>query len=227
MEKQIEISFEESYLGVKKKIAYTRLVKVQGVTEETCSHCQGSGRVMQQAQTPFGVIQTQAACPHCSGLGTLYKKDGKLIENGGLEQHKEVLELEIPAGMKSGSYLKYAQRGNDGRGQLPAGDLYVKILVADAGKYMRKGDDLRVKAEVSLFDLVLGGEVEVPHPEGKMTVKIPKGTQIGQKVRVATKGFGEKGLFKTKGDMIVELQVAIPKKLSKEQEKLWKELQRM
>lgn len=227
LEKQIEISFEESYLGVKKKIAYTRLVKVQGVTEETCSHCQGSGRVMQQAQTPFGVIQTQAACPHCSGLGTLYKKDGKLIENGGLEQQKEILELEIPAGMKSGSYLKYAQKGNDGRGQLPAGDLYVKILVADAGKYMRKGDDLWVKAEVSLFDLVLGGEVEVPHPEGKMTVKIPKGTQIGQKVRVATKGFGEKGLFKAKGDMIVELQVSIPKKLSKEQEKLWKELQRM
>lgn len=69
--------------------------------------------------------------------------------------------------------------------------------------------------------------MQVSHPEGKVSVKIPKGTQIGQKVRVAGKGFGESGLFKSKGDMIVELQVHVPKKLSKEQEKLWKELQKL
>lgn len=103
--------------------------------------------------------------------------------------------------------------------------MYIKIIVNESSKYQRRGDDLYVKAEVSIFDIVLGGSVEVPHPEGKTSVKIPKGTQIGQKVRVAGKGFGEKGLFKSKGDMIIELQVHIPKKLSKEQEKLWKQLQ--
>lgn len=85
-----------------------------------------------------------------------------------------MLDLEIPAGIKSGSFLKYAGRGDDGAGDVPSGDLYVKILVQDSTKYARKMDDLYVKAEVSLFDLVLGGEVEVPHPEGKITVKIPK-----------------------------------------------------
>ena len=227
LEKHIEITFEESYLGVKKKIAYTRAVKADGLTEETCSHCKWTGRVSQQAQTPFWVFQTQVACPECSGFWKLYKKDGKVVWNGGLENRKEVLDLEIPAGIKSGSFLKYAGRGDDGAGDVPSGDLYVKILVQDSTKYARKTDDLYVKAEVSLFDLVLGGEVEVPHPEGKMTVKIPKWTQVGQKVRVAAKGFGEKGLFKSKGDMIVELQISVPKKLTKEQEKLRKELQKL
>lgn len=226
LEKHIEITFEEAYLGVKKKIAYTRERKIEGLSEETCSHCHGRGTVAQQVQTPFGVIQTQGACSHCSGLGVIYKKNWKLIENGGLEGYKEILNVEIPAGIKSGSYLKYAGKGSDGRGQVPTGDLYIKIIVAESTKYTRKTDDLRVKAEVSLFDLVLGGETEVFHPEGKIKVKIPKGMQIGQKVRVAGKGFWEKGLFKTRGDLIVELQVAIPKRLSKEQEKLWKELQK-
>lgn len=67
--------------------------------------------------------------------------------------------------------------------------MYIKIFVAESSKYTRKTDDLYVKADVSLFDLVLGGEVEVPHPEGKTKVKIPKGTQVGQKVRVAGRGF--------------------------------------
>ncbi len=227
LEKQIEISFEEAFLGTKKKIAYTRHIKVSGVVEETCAHCHGTGRVTQQAQTPFGVFQTQAACPECSGFWKLYKKDWKQVQNGGLEAHKETLDLEIPAGIKSGSYLKYAEKGNEAMGGVPTGDLYIKILVVDSEKYQRKTDDLWVKAEVSLFDVVLGGEVEVPHPEGKIKVKIPKGTQVWQKVRVAGKGFWEKGLFTKRGDMIVELQIAIPKKLSKEQEKLWKELQQM
>lgn len=226
LEKHIEITFEESYLGTKKKIAYTRNVKVAGVVEELCPHCKGTGRVAQQVQTPFGVVQTQVACPECSGFWKIYKKDGKQVGNGGLETHKEILDLEIPAGIKPGSYLKYAGKGSEGLWDVPAGDLYIKIFVTESSKYTRKTDDLYVKAEVSLFDLVLGGEVEVPHPEGKVKVKIPKGTQIGQKVRVAGRGFWEKGLFKGKGDMIVELQVSVPKKLTKEQERLWKELQK-
>ena len=226
LEKQIEISFEEAFLGVKKKIAYTREVLIEGTTQETCSHCHGTGRVSQQVQSIFGVVQTQAACPKCQWTGTIFKKDGKELENGGVRAHKEILELNIPAGIKHGAYLKYAARGNDAAG-LPTGDLYVKINVASSEKYSRIGDNIHIKAEVSLFDLVLWGEVQVPHPAGKTKVKIPKGTQIGQKVRVANMGFGEKGLFSHRGDMIVELQVHVPKKLTKEQEKLWKDLQEL
>lgn len=224
LEKHIEISFEEAFLGVAKKFAYTREVLIEWVIQESCPHCHGTGRVTQQVQSFMGVIQTQVACPKCQWSWNIYKKDGKELENWGTLPQKEILEINIPAGMKSEAYLKYAGKGNDAAG-LPSGDLYIKILVTHSDKYQRIGDNLHVKSEVSLFDLVLWGEVQVSHPEGKLSVKVPKGTQIWQKVRVAGKGFGEKWLFSHRGDMIVELQVHVPKKLSKEQEKLWKELQ--
>ena len=122
-------------------------------------------------------------------------------------------------------YFKYAWKWDDGVWDVPTGDLYVKIFVEESAKYERKQDDLYVKAAVTLFDLVLWWEVEVPHPEGKMKVKVPKGTQVGQKIRVWWKGFWEKKFFNKKWDMIVELQISVPKRLTKEQEKLWKELQ--
>jgi len=83
---------------------------------------------------------------------------------------------------------------------------------------------LYVKAKVTVFDLVLWWEVEVSHPEWNLKVKIPKWTQVWDKIRISGRWFGEKGVFKSKWDMIVETEVSIPKKLSKEEEWLWKKL---
>jgi len=226
LKKIIEISFEESYLGCEKKISYDRLQKITGVKEEVCSHCGGRGKVSQAAQTPFGTFQTQTTCPECGGFGKIFTKDGKPVGNWGLDTKKETIEIKVPAGIKDDAYIKYPGKGDEGIGDAPAGDLYLKIRITPTNKYHRKENDLYVTTEVSIFDLVLGGEISVPHPEGKMEVKIPKGTQIWDKIRITGKGFWDKGLFKSKGDMFVETKVNIPKKLSKEEEKLWKELQK-
>ncbi|MDR2415306.1 MAG: hypothetical protein LBD75_01475 [Candidatus Peribacteria bacterium] len=175
----------------------------------------------------FGTFQTQVVCPTCHGYGKIFTKEGKMLANGGLEQQKETITIKIPAGIKDDAFIKYPAKGNDGIGEAPAGDLYLKIRVLPTAKYYRKDNDLYVNAEISLFDVVLGGEIEVPHPEGKMSVKIPKGTQIGDKIKVGGKGFGSKGLFQSKGDMYVETKITIPKKLSKEEEQLWKELREL
>ncbi len=227
LKKIIEISFEEAYLGTEKKISYSRLKSVDGVKQDTCTQCQGRGKVSQTAQTPFGMFQTQRACTNCGWLGKIFNKNGKQIENGGLEYQKETLEIKIPAWIKEGAYIKYSGRGDEGIWGTDAGDLYLKIHIIENSKYRREGDDLYTKAEVSLFDLVLGGEVEVNHPEGKLKIKIPKGTQIGDKIKISGKGFGEKGLFKSAGDLYVETKVSIPKRLSKEEESLWKELRNL
>lgn len=226
LEKHITITFDESYLWTKKKIAYTRKVKVTGATEETCTHCNGKGRVSNATRTPFWTFQTQSACPECWGIWKIYKKDWKTLPNWGLVDKKETLDLEIPAWIKTWSYLKYAEKWDEGLGNTPAWDLYIKIEVSASTKYERKEDDLYTTADATLFDLILWGEITVPHPEGKIKVKIPKWTQIGQKIHVTWKGFWSKGLFTKRGDMVISLQIAIPKKLSKEQEKLWKELQK-
>lgn len=219
----INITFEEWYLGTSKKVAYDRLTKIKWTQEKTCSTCGGHGVVTQQAHTPFGVMQTQGACPACGWVGKTFTKDGKDLKNGGLEKEREIIEVKIPAAIKDGSYIKFTGKGHEGiSGQ--SWDLYVRIDIATSKAYERKADNLYVKVNISIFDLILGWEVQVSHPEGKIKVKIPKGTQIGDMVKVNGKGFGAGWLFSKRWDMYLVPKVEIPKKLSKEQEKLWNEL---
>ncbi|HRX63561.1 MAG TPA: DnaJ C-terminal domain-containing protein [Candidatus Absconditabacterales bacterium] len=224
LKKKVTITFDESYLGVTKKISYTRKKVVEGAEEKTCTKCNGSGRVVQQVQSPFGVMQTQTVCPECGGSGKIYFKDGKQLSDGGLEEVKEILEIKIPAGIKDDVYLKYSGKGDDGKNGMPAGDLYIQIHVSSDKNYIRKGDDIYVNQEVTIYDLVLGGEYEIKHPSGKIKIKIPKGTQIDEKIKVGGKGFGSGGLLSRRGDLYVVPDLKIPRRLSKEQEKLWKKL---
>ncbi len=168
-------------------------------------------------------MQSQAACPTCGGIGKIFIKDGKTLGHGGLEKIKETLEVKIPAGIKSGAYIKFAHQGNESTGN-HVGDFYIQININSSKLYERQGDNLYTKANVSLFDMVLGGEVTVDHPEGKLKIKVPKGTQVGDMIRISGKGFGTGGMFSKKGDLYVIPQIDIPKKLSKEQEKLRSEL---
>ena len=98
---QLTISFEEAFHGLTKDISFSRLVQAEGVKSENCLQCDGRGVVMQQARTPFGVMQTQAACPQCGGTGQQYFKDGQKVANGGLEKQPLDLEVKIPAAIKS------------------------------------------------------------------------------------------------------------------------------
>ena len=220
----LTITFEESFLGVEKTIKYTRLMMAEGVKEQSCADCGGRGVVAQQVRTPFGVMQTQWACQVCWWLGSSYTKDGVVITNGGLIEQEEMLDLDIPAGIRDDVYLKYASRGSFGPGGKQPWDLYIKINVKASSLYTRKGDDLYVNQDVSLFHAVLWWKLEVNHPAWPMTIKIPKGTQPSQKIKISGKGFGKRWLLSHVGDMYIVPQVAIPKRLSKDDEKMWKTL---
>ena len=224
LKKIIEISFEDSYLWCEKKISYSRLKKINWVTEEICSNCNWKWKVRQQVQTAFGVMQTSGACSVCKWIWKIYKKGWKTLENGWLEEVKETIDIKIPAWIKEDAYIKYSWKWDAWIGDAPDGDLYLKIRVIPNNKYRREWDDLYVKVWVTVFDLVLWWEVEVQHPEWKLLVKIPKWTQIWDKIKISGRWFGEKWMFKTKWDMIVETEVSIPKKISKEEESLWKKL---
>ena len=219
----VEISFEESFLGVDKTIQFARKVKVSGMMEEECPTCKGRGRVLQQTQTMFGVMQTQNVCPTCQWSGKLYTKDGKRVP-GGLETQTEQVVVKVPSGIKDSVYIKYTWKGDAWLGGWSVGDLYVHIRIKNSSRYKRQWDDIVVVVDVSVFDLVLGNDVLVPHPEWSLTIKIPKWTQINDKVRVAKKWFGDKWLFSKTGDLYIIPKLSLPKKLSKEQEKLRSQL---
>lgn len=221
---QMVISFEDSYHGLEKEVSYKKYTLANDVEEKQCDQCGGAGVVAQQARTPFGVMQTQAACPTCGGVGKQYYKDGKQIDNFGLEEVQQTMTVKIPAGIKSGSKMRYTWKGNDGIRGWGTGDLYLKVLVKQSEKRSRDGDDIVVEADVSLFDAVLGGEVVVPHPDGELKVKIAKWLQVGENIRVSGKWFGDKWLLNKKWDMVIKPHITIPKRLSKDEEKLWKEL---
>jgi molecular chaperone DnaJ len=179
--------------------------------------------VSQQMQTPFGVMQSQVACRECDGVGKIFMKDGKVLPAWWLQSAKEILEAKIPAGIHEWAYIKYTGKWNDGISG-KAGDLYIQITVTRSKLYERKWDNLYVTAPLTIYDLVLWAEVMIDHPEGKMKVRVPKWTQIGDMVKIANKWFGEWWVFNRKWDLFVIPKVDIPKKLSKEQEKLWSEL---
>ncbi len=219
----MDISFEESYTGISKKIVYSRMKKVKWAEEKTCTSCKGHGSVVQQIQTPFGMMQSQVACSSCGGIGKIFTKNGKTLDNWWLEKEKETLEVKIPAGIHSGAYIKFADKGNESSSH-HVGDFYIQINIARSTLYERKWDNLYTKANVSLFDMVLWWEIMVNHPEGKLKIKVPKGTQVGDMIKIAGKGFGSSGIFSKKWDLYVSPQIEIPKKLSKEQEKLWETL---
>lgn len=221
---QLLMSFEDAFHGFSKEITYKRFVEMQDAEKKSCPTCDGRGAVMQQVRTPFGVMQTQAPCSSCGGAGVEYFKDGKKLTNGWLESTEQKLTVNVPAGIQSGVSLRYPGMGHAGRLGWPSGDLYIKIAIKASDKRKRDGENLLVDAPISLYQAVLGGEVMVPHPDGELKVKIPKWLQVGEYIRVNGKGFGEKGLLKSRGDLIVIPKIAIPKKLSAREEKLWKEL---
>lgn len=222
----LDITFEESYNGISKTIEYSRKKKVEGAKEEECSTCKGRGRITQQSQTIFWVMQTQNICPTCQGTWKIYTKDGKTIP-GGLEVVKENLEVTIPEGIKDNVYIRHTGKGDDGRADGQPGDLYVQIKVKPSRIYSRKENDLYLNAEVSIFDLVLGQEITIPHPTGDRTIKIPKGTQVSDKIKISKLGFATKGVFSSHGDLYIVPKLHIPKKLSKQEESLRSELAKL
>jgi molecular chaperone DnaJ len=219
----INITFEESYLWTTKKIAYDRLTKVKWSEEKKCEACNGRWAVTQQAHTPFGVMQTQVVCPKCWWTGHTYTKDGKKLENWWLEKNRETIEIKIPEWIKEWSYIKYANRWHEDSNNT-SWDLYIRIDIQKSKIYERKWDNLYTSVDVSLFDMVLWWEVSANHPSGKIKVKIPKGTQIGDMIKIWSKWFWHGWMFAKKWDMFLIPKVDIPKKLSKEQEKLRNEL---
>lgn len=220
------ITFEESYKGTTKEVSYQRMVQEDGLSSSTCPVCNGSGATVQQVRTPFGVMQTQATCERCEGTGKIFLKGGKEVEAWGLVKKSEKITVKIPEGIDDDVYIKYPGMGNDSSSGASSWDLYIKIQIKASEIFTRRGEDIYAKVEVSIFDMVLGGEATIDHPEGKVTFKIPKGTQVWDMIRIANKGFSTGGkVFAKRGNMIITPKINIPKKLSKEQEKLWKQLQ--
>lgn len=183
-----------------------------------CPECNGSGNVNQMA----GAMRFTLTCPRCQGSGKLQSACPACKGEGHLPR-MDFVETRIPAGVSTGSRLRVAGKGNAGNGGAAAGDLYINIRVDEHPFFEREGDNIEITVPVTVPEAALGAKIEVPTIDGRALLKIPMGTQNGQKFRLREKGVNNarKG---TRGDQIVRIAVQPPKANDERTRELLREL---
>jgi molecular chaperone DnaJ len=220
---KIKMNLKEVATGVKKKIKVNKLVNAEGVTYDTCSTCNGQGRVMRVTQTMLGAMQTQSTCQTCRGTGKIINKRPSGVDAQGLKRQEELVEINIPAGVEEGMQLKVSGKGNAGPFDGVPGDLLVVIEEENSDLLQRDGANLHYEAYVSFIDAALGSSLEVPLVDGKAKIKIEAGTQSGKMLRLRGKGLPSINGYGT-GDLFVHINVWTPKKLSADEKSILEKL---
>ncbi|MDA9558082.1 molecular chaperone DnaJ [Vibrio sp.] len=225
----MELTLEEAVRGVSKEIevpTYTHCDPCEGTgakkgsSPETCSTCGGHGQV----QMRQGFFAVQQACPTCHGKGQIIKDPCGVCHGQGRKQETKILNVKIPAGVDTGDRIRLASEGEAGEHGAPAGDLYVEVHVQEHHIFERDGNNLYCEVPVSFTMAALGGEVEVPTLDGRVSLKVPSETQTGRMFRMRGKGIkGVRG--GGIGDLIVKLAVETPVNLSSKQKELLREFE--
>ena len=226
---RVNLTFEEAVFGCKKELKLdldeecTNCKGKGGFDEKTCSTCGGTGRVVTQSQSIFGVIQQQTTCPDCGGTGKTFERVCPDCKGHGHITKNKTIEVDIPAGVDNGSELRISGKGSMGYNGGPNGDIYIQFRVKEHAIFQREGDDIYLDLPITITEAVLGCKKEIPTIYGNLVIEIDPGTQAGTKLRVKSKGV-ENPRSGKKGDMYVIVNVLIPEKLDKKQKELFKEL---
>ena len=216
---KLKLSLEDIVNGVQKKIKVQKLVAASGVEFTSCSSCRGSGQVTRVTNTILGAMQTASTCPNCKGSGQMISKRPEGVDSSGLEKKETIIEIEIPPGVEEGMQLSMQGKGNEAPGGGVAGDLIIAIEEIEHEHLVRNGTDLLYQLGITFSDAVIGTSIEIPMVSGKAKIKIPPGTQSGKNLRLRSKGIPDVNGY-GRGDMIVNIQVFTPQKISKEEKDL-------
>jgi molecular chaperone DnaJ len=224
----LEISFEDSMRGLAADLqiprteACTRCAGTggePGVGMVTCSVCHGRGEVLYQQS----FLSIRKTCPSCSGRGKLIRQACTQCRGEGYHRVEKKLKVNIPAGVDNGTRLRLAGEGNPGPPGGEPGDLYVVIKVAEHAIFERHESDLHCTLPINVSQAVLGAEIEIDTFDGPQMIRVPEGTQPGAQVRLRNFGVPQVNA-RVRGDLYVHLDVQIPKKLTREQRKIFEQL---
>lgn len=229
LEYRMSITLREAAFGVKKPIKFTRKEvcgdcngsgAAPGSQPQRCTDCGGTGQI-RRAQGFFSVSTT---CGKCRGKGAIISKPCTRCNGAGRVRLSRELNVDLPAGVDTGSRLRISGEGEPGSGGGPRGDLYIFIEVEKDDIFERDGTDILCEVPVTFPQAALGATVRVPTLKGEAELKVPAGTQPGQLFRLRGLGMPDvRGYHK--GDQIVRVQVEVPTKLSKDQKELIKKFQ--
>lgn len=221
----LTISFEEAAFGCEKEVSLERVEQCEtckgsgaapGTSPETCTGCGGSGTVQQRRQTPMGVFATTGPCPKCGGKGKVISTPCKSCGGSGQTRKRKTVKVTIPAGIDDRQIISLRGQGNAGRNGGPAGDLQIVITVQPHQLFRRDGADVYCDAPITFTQAVLGGELEIPTIDGKVSYTLPEGTQTGTTFRLKGKGIPVVN-GRGRGDQFVTVHIETPRGLNREQ----------
>ena len=229
---KVRLSLQEVAQGTEKKLKLKKYVSCKscgGSGAEgtnglaTCHTCNGAGQVTRISNTILGRVQTSSICSNCGGSGKTITKKCTVCYGEGIVQDEELITVKIPAGVAEGMQLNVSGRGNAARRGGIAGDLIVVIEEEPNSELIRDGNDLIYPLFVSISDATIGTTVEIPTVDGKVKIKVEPGTQPGKILRLRGKGITDVNGY-SRGDLLVTVNVWIPKAVSKEERSILEKL---
>jgi molecular chaperone DnaJ len=225
----LALSFEESFSGLTTNITVNRseqCSRCQGAGDTggpvvVCSTCKGTGQVMKTG----GRLQFSQNCSDCEGTGRR-RQPCSLCNGKGVTPKTEQVKIRIPAGVDTGSRVRIPKKGHGGRLGAEAGDLFIITNVGKHRYFARKGDNIYVTIPITVPEAALGTKIEVPTVEGRAQVKIPAGTESGQKFRLRERGFPSLRNPNLRGDQFVEVQIKLPRVISEETKEVLRQFEK-
>ncbi|HEY1651772.1 MAG TPA: molecular chaperone DnaJ [Acidimicrobiales bacterium] len=224
MEAQLHLSFQDAVHGVTTSVNVPQEVRCSncrgsgaapGTSTHTCPRCGGTGSLNDNQ----GLFSLSTVCPDCVGRGVLFDTPCPVCHGTGTEQKVRSIKVRIPPGVEGGQRIRVKGRGAPGQGMAPPGDLYVVVHVGKHPVFGRSGRNLTMTAPITFPDAALGTTITVPTLDGKVTLKVPPGTQSGRVLRVRGRGVaagsGRNG--GKPGDLLVKIEVLVPTELTEEQ----------
>jgi len=219
------ITLKDVLTGVDRPIKYRRRRTcttcsgkgtADGSDPTTCGQCNGQGAVMRVQQTFMGSVRTSVTCPACSGRGATISNPCGTCQGQGREVAEEEVTISIPPGVDDGSTLRVSGRGSDGvKGGHP-GDLYVAIDIKNDEKFVREGPNLFTAVDLTFAQVAIGDSISIDGLTGPLEIQVEQGTQPGQQLRIKAEGLPRLH-GGTRGDLMVQVNVAVPKKLNEAQ----------
>jgi molecular chaperone DnaJ len=230
IEMPLALSFEEAIKGLTTNIIVNRSEQCPRCTGAgdiggpvmVCSTCKGSGQV----QRAGGRLRFSQECADCEGTGKR-RSPCSLCKGKGTIPKTETVKVRIPAGVETGSRVRIPGKGEGGRLGAPPGDLHIITNVGPHKHFTRKGDNIYVTVPITVPEAALGAKIEVPTVEGKAQLRIPPGTQSGQKFRLRQRGAPSLRNPGAHGDQFIEVQVTLPKVISEETKELLRQYGKM
>jgi molecular chaperone DnaJ len=229
LEYQVNIGFWQAIRGTVMRINVAR--------HDTCSHCSGRGYLEASGVCPEcggkgqitqtgGRMKFNVQCPQCHGTGKA-RSVCPVCRGEGVVERTESLEVRIKPGTRDGQRIRIAGKGNAGRHGGPPGDLYIVVRIGEHPVFRREGDDIYLSVPVSATEAALGAKIEVPTIDGRALLKIPPGTQSGQRLRLRERGVPSAAREGVRGDEIVEVKITVPHVQDERSKEILRELSRL